>query len=109
MIRRFGKAELTVALMLAMPLFVACGSDESPPPAPAPAAKARPWWAHRLVLEGAASTAAACADQQVQECRVELGQQGTVQNCFVGLQLCSKGVWGPCQSAADIEAQLNSQ
>lgn len=106
MIRRFGKAELTVALMLAMPLFVACGSDESPPPAPAPASESS---ALAGASSSSASTAAACTDQQVQECRVELGQQDTVQNCFVGLQLCSKGVWGPCQSASDIEAQLNSQ
>ena len=107
MIRRFGKAVLVIAMMLAAPLLVACGSDETPP-APAPGSV-------NAALAGAPSAAAntsdsrptACTDQQVRECRVELGQQGTVQNCFVGLQLCSKGVWGPCSNASDIEAQLN--
>jgi hypothetical protein len=31
-----------------------------------------------------------------------------VKNCFVGLQLCKKGVWGPCLSNAEIEGQLDA-
>ncbi len=110
MIRTFDLARLVLVLAAVAPMLGACGSEESPPPAPAPASSA---------LAGAASTSpdnkatsnsvAPCTDKQVRECRVELGQQGTVQNCFVGLELCSNGAWGSCLSAAEIEAQLNSQ
>ncbi len=107
MIRTFGKAMLAGALALAAPLFVACGSDEIPPPAPAPAT------ANSALAGGAAvatnSGATPCTNQQVRECRVELAQQGAVQNCFVGLQLCTNGAWGPCLSSDEIESQLNNQ
>ena len=113
MVRRLGRAQLALLLAIAAPLCAACGSDESPPPAPAPSSV-------NSALAGAPSVSAndsatsrgngtACTEQQLRECRVELRRQGTVQNCFVGLQLCSKGVWGPCLSAAEIEAQLNTQ
>jgi hypothetical protein len=105
MIRTFGKAKLAVALALAAPLFVACGSDEIPPPAPSTANSA-------LAGSTAVATnngAAPCTNQQVRECRVQLPQQGAVQNCFVGLQLCTNGAWGPCLSADEIESQIDSQ
>jgi hypothetical protein len=111
MIRAFVLAQLTVVLMAVAPLLGACGSDESPPPAPAPAnsALAGALSASDNQVTSTSANAVPCTDKQVRECRVELGQQGTVQNCFVGLELCSNGAWGPCLSAAEIEAQLNSQ
>jgi len=111
MIRAFVPTRLVLVLALAAPMLGACGSDETPPPAPAPASSALSGSASTSTDNVATSTASTgpCTDRQVRECRKELGQQGTVQNCFVGLELCANGVWGPCLSAAEIEAQLNSQ
>ena len=108
MFRRSERALLVVLLMATAPLLGACGSDEAPPP-PAPASANS---ALAGSLNGAAAPASnttPCADKQVRECRVELGRQGTVSNCFVGLQLCTGGSWSSCESASEIEAQLNGQ
>ncbi len=111
MIRTFVSTQLVLVLALVTPMLGACGSDETPPPAPAPASSALAGSGSTSTDNVATSAAGAtpCTNKQVRECRVELGQQGTVQNCFVGLELCSNGAWGPCLSAAEIEAQLNSQ
>jgi hypothetical protein len=110
MIRTFVLARLTLVLIAIAPMLGACGSDESPPPAPAPASSALTGGSTSTDNMATSTTnAAPCTDKQVRECRIELGQQGTVQNCFVGLELCSNGAWGPCLSTAEIEAQLNSQ
>jgi hypothetical protein len=45
-------------------------------------------------LEG---TAAECLDGEWEECRVQLPKQGDVENCFVGVRLCTDGVWSGCQ------------
>ena len=113
MIRTFAPIRLALVLALVAPLLGACGNDESPPP-PAPAhsdsalAGSSAPSADNTPASPTASTDS-CTDNQVRECRVELGQQGAVQNCFVGLELCTNGVWGTCLSAAEIEAQLNAQ
>jgi hypothetical protein len=92
-------------------LLAGCGEDEAP--APAPFAEAAP--ASAASSESGATTgdshrtlASPCTDMQVRDCRVELGAQGAVRNCFVGLQLCRDGKWGPCQEPDEVEAQLSS-
>jgi hypothetical protein len=113
MIRRFALSRLVLVLALAAPLLSACGSDEGPPP-PAPAgsdsalAVSPPAAANSKTAPSAAGTES-CTEKQVRECRVDLGPQGTVQNCFVGLELCRNGVWGSCLSAAEVEAELSAQ
>jgi hypothetical protein len=109
--RPFRLAQLVLAIALAAPMLGACGSDEGPAPAPAPAPSIS-----NSSLTGASpassaarNSAAPCVDRQVRECRIELGQQGTVQNCFVGLELCANGAWGSCLNSDEIEAQLNAQ
>ncbi len=112
MIRTFGLARLVLVLACAAPVLSACGSDESPPPPPSSSNAALAGASSTSAGDSSASSSAStvsCTDKQVRECRVELGQQGTVQNCFVGLQLCTNGAWGPCLSPAEIEAQLNAQ
>lgn len=50
-------------------------------------------------LAGEAGAAAGtCPSGVMRECKVLLSRQGSVQNCFVGVQLCSDEAWGPCQS-----------
>jgi len=108
MFRRFALAQLLVTLVATVPVLTACGADESPPlPAPAGANSALAGTLGNTNATG--NGAAPCSNKQVRECRVELGQQGTVVNCFIGLQLCEEGTWGPCLSTNEIEAQLNSQ
>jgi hypothetical protein len=38
-----------------------------------------------------------CVDGDWKECRVKLPKQGDVENCFVGVRLCTDGVWSGCQ------------
>lgn len=47
-----------------------------------------------------------CDELQVRECHIALPGQGSVQNCFAGLQLCADGKWGPCSDPSVIEARL---
>jgi hypothetical protein len=44
----------------------------------------------------------ACAPGVVRECKVLLSRQGSVDNCFVGVQVCSDEAWGPCQSVDQL-------
>jgi hypothetical protein len=37
-----------------------------------------------------------CVDGDWKECRVKLPKQGDVENCFVGVRLCTDGVWSAC-------------
>lgn len=107
--RTFRLTHLVVAIACAVPILGACGSDGGPPPAPAPVASNSTLTGDSSVSSAIGKPAAPCVDKQVRECRVELGQQGTVQNCFVGLELCASGAWGPCLSPDAVEAQLNAQ
>ena len=110
MFQRFGLAQLLVVLVATVPMLGGCGSDDAPPPpAPAGASSALAGSLGSTTTSTDTDSTTPCTDKQVRECRVELGRQGTVDNCFVGLQLCTVGTWGPCLSAAEIEAQLNSQ
>lgn len=92
-------------------LSVGCSGDEGPAPGPtadlAPAASANDAASGAEASEPRGPRAPACTDMQLRECRVELGVQGSVRNCFVGLQLCVQGKWGACQDADDLEAQLS--
>ena len=95
-------------------LFLAgCSGDEAPSPAPYQATEATTAASSSTVRTGSDDSqpskpvAATCVDRQVRECHVTLGAQGTVQNCFVGLQLCVSGQWGPCLEPSAIDAQLD--
>jgi hypothetical protein len=108
MFQRFGFAQLLVVLVATVPMLGGCGSDDAPPP-PAPAGANSALAGSYGNTPAPSDSNTPCTDKQVRECRVDLGRQGTVNNCFVGLQLCKGGAWGTCQTAAEIEAQLNSQ
>jgi hypothetical protein len=43
-----------------------------------------------------------CSAGMMRECKVLLGRQGSVENCFVGVQLCTDDAWGPCQSVDQL-------
>jgi len=108
MFQQFRLAQILVMLVATAPIFSGCGSDDAPPPpAPASANSALAGSPDRTNTPSASDTS--CTNKQVRECRVELGRQGTVSNCLVGLQLCTGGTWGPCESAAEIDAQLNGE
>lgn len=53
---------------------------------------------------GAGPVAAVCADGDTQKCKVKLPSQSGVNNCFVGVQLCAAGQWGPCSDPNDVRA-----
>ena len=48
-------------------------------------------------VDGTSSGDAECVDGEWEECRVQLPKQGDVENCFVGVRLCTGGVWSRCQ------------
>ncbi|GEM_PF-2911024 len=93
---------------------VGCSAD--PPPTPAPYDEPTPSISSGSASEtstgtssgGDARTVGPCTEMQVRECRIELGAQGAVRNCFVGLQLCRDGRWGPCQEPDALEAELTA-
>lgn len=73
-----------------------CGASDEEHPAPAGYEAGQAPLEARPAVAGAA--AEACAEGVARECKVTLGRQGSVQDCFVGVQLCVEGEWGPCQS-----------
>jgi hypothetical protein len=77
-----------------------CGAGDDEHPAPVDDDLARPHLAEPLpaALGEAGASGAGCPPGVVRECKVMLNRQGNVVNCFVGVQLCSDEVWGPCQS-----------
>jgi hypothetical protein len=95
-------------------LFLAgCSGNEDPSPAPyqntglTTAASSAAAQTGNDDSQPSKPAAATCVDRQVRECHVALGAQGAVQNCFVGLQLCADGQWGPCLEPSAIDAQLD--
>ena len=52
---------------------------------------------HEAAASETASEDAECVDGEWEECRVQLPKQGDVENCFVGVRLCTGGVWSHCQ------------
>jgi hypothetical protein len=87
-----------IAMLGALGACSGAGDEEHPAPAgyerdPA-ALEARP--------AAAAAAVEACPEGTAQECKVMLGRQGDVVSCFVGVQLCLDGEWGPCQSPAQL-------
>jgi hypothetical protein len=53
-------------------------------------------------------TRRACDSGSVQECTIYLKAQGSVQNCYPGLSVCSDGQWTDCLSVEDAEGMLES-
>lgn len=43
-----------------------------------------------------------CEDGAVRECKETLPELGGVQNCFVGVQVCEAGEWGPCVEGGEV-------
>ena len=37
-----------------------------------------------------------CTEGEIRECVVELGTHGQITTCWVGVERCTKGHWGPC-------------
>ena len=48
-------------------------------------------------MDSASPSEEECVDGEWEECRVQLPKQGDVENCFVGVRLCTGGVWSSCQ------------
>lgn len=42
-----------------------------------------------------------CEDAASRECVIDLGEYNGVHSCFVGVQDCEKGEWGPCVDAEE--------
>ena len=113
MIQQLRLVQLMSVTGLVTLLLAGCSGDEAPSPEPFRNSEAT------TVASSSASGAAtddshppmpsapSCVNSQVRECHVVLGAQGAVQNCFVGLQLCTGGEWGPCLEPTKIESQLD--
>ena len=54
---------------------------------------------------GTGPVVSACTDGETQKCKVKLPSQSGVNNCFVGVQLCEGGQWGPCSDPSDVQGK----
>ena len=76
-----------------------CGGADGEHPAPVSDEEQAPLLEPAPVAPREAGVSAdACPSGVVRECKVLLSRQGSVENCFVGVQLCGDEAWGPCQS-----------
>jgi hypothetical protein len=77
-----------------------CGAagDEHPAPVEYDDEQAQLTEPAGAALAEAGSAAGTCSPGVVRECRVMLSRQGDIENCFVGVQVCSDDAWGPCQN-----------
>jgi hypothetical protein len=54
---------------------------------------------------GAGPVAPVCTEGETQKCKVKLPSQSGVNNCFVGIELCEGGQWGPCSDPSDVQSK----
>ena len=43
-----------------------------------------------------AGSQAVCVEGSQRTCKVTLPSHGQINNCFVGVEICENGQWGPC-------------
>lgn len=43
-----------------------------------------------------------CTEGAIRECSVKLPTHDDTSNCFVGVEVCADGEWGPCVEADDV-------
>jgi hypothetical protein len=81
-----------------------CGGAAGEHPAPAYDDEQAPLLKPAPESNGEAdASAGTCPSGVVRECKVLLSRQGSVENCFVGVQLCSDEAWGPCLSLDQLD------
>ena len=87
--------------MLALTALAACGGsvEEHLPPIGADTTQVTSEPVPAMPKEDVAS--GACTTGEVRECKVMLGNHGTVVNCFVGIQYCVGATWAPCHDPKD--------
>lgn len=109
MIRHLRLTQLMALVGFVTLAMVGCGGEEHPAPAPYEGSAAPETTAGSTgrTPGKTATTDTSCEDGQIRECRIVLGAQGSVQNCFAGLQLCTAGQWGNCVDPSEIEAELS--
>jgi hypothetical protein len=78
-------------------LGVVCGCGGSPQSLVDGAGESRGATATTPPPPAAAKNTSVCVQGALQTCTVQLGTQGTVHQCFSGMQLCSGGAWTDCQ------------
>ena len=85
---------------LAIGALWGCGGADGEHPAPAEydAEQARLLEPAPELSGEAGAAPGTCPSGVMRECKVLLSRQGSVENCFVGVQLCTDDEWGPCQS-----------
>jgi hypothetical protein len=98
------RTSLHLLPILAASLSVACGGAGEPRPDRAPGDTSFEQSGFEVETSGREGTEtgtsagdATCVDGEWEECRVQLPKQGDVENCFVGVRLCTGGVWSSCQ------------
>ena len=88
---------LVVAALAVQALATACGSGNAtlpgaPPEAPLDSNVPKPLpdagYVHPV--------GSPCTEAEVKTCKVLLPAHGPIRPCFVGVQICTEGKWGPC-------------
>lgn len=54
---------------------------------------------------GAGGASVVCNDGATRKCKVKLPTQSGVTNCFVGVEVCEAGQWGPCRDPNDVRGR----
>ncbi len=102
-------AVASVLLLLGLP---ACGPAERPSPAAELEADAIVAEAPDAAADSDdatpdatpdATVLAECVEGSQRSCKRTLPSHGQVNNCFVGVETCTNGEWGPCGDEPDPE------
>lgn len=103
MLMRFGlrSANHLATCFGAMVLVAACGGGDGPaplaPPPPPPSDSGPPT---RVYGDGGGAklqqVGSSCVEPDIKDCKVLLPAHGSIHPCFIGVQICVGGKWGPC-------------
>lgn len=105
LLRTARRTTLPLVAILAASISLACGGAGEPRPERVPGEPSLEQSGFEVEATAAGEAAetrkesgdSACVDGEWEECRVQLPKQGDVENCFVGVRLCTGGAWSGCQ------------
>lgn len=102
------RVRLLLAPFAVMAGVGACGSNDAAPPGAPPEALLDGGPTSKLPDGGfMRPIGSTCTLGAMQACKVLLPAHGSIHPCFVGVQICSNGTWGPCTDPPEAGARAD--